>query len=117
MAQSHAHFTEAVQLARQSISPDSSGARYVTADGVPTTASHPTNTGAWISTFSRTAKHAPDGGPAYIVNNTGSDKTGAIGVSATNYGKEVRITRPAYLGLQAQSATVTATAVTFDPAL
>ena len=108
MAQVHANFTHAIQTVKGKASQQDSSGQHFTADGIPTVATLPTNTGAWISEFSRKVDKAPEGGPAYIVNNTGSDMTGAIGVTATNYGKEVRITRPPYRDLESYTATVTA---------
>lgn len=118
MARAHAHFTEAMRDAMQNISDaqaQASGA--FTADGIPTSSAQPTNTTAWISHFSRRVDQAPGGGPAYVVNRWGNDLTGAIGVSATQYGSEVQLSRPMYLGLKPQQVKITATAVSYSPPL
>ena len=91
--------------------------RSFTADGVPTTGGLPNNTGEWIALFSRITSTAPNGGPAYIVNRTGNADTGAIGISATNYGREVHISRPAYLGLNVQKIVVTPEDLFYEPPL
>ena len=122
MALTHAHFTQAVRTATKNIGTrqDTSsvtGTRSFTADGVPTTGGLPNNTGEWIALFSRITSTAPNGGPAYIVNRTGNANTGAIGISATNYGREVHISRPAYLGLNVQKIVVTPEDLFYEPPL
>lgn len=102
MALTHAHFTEAVQVSRNSMLVDrtnETGARF-TDSGVPTVGGQPSSTGEWIALFNERARHAPEGGAAFIVNSDGNPATGAIGVGATNYGKEVQISRPSYRSLK-----------------
>ncbi|NKB97312.1 MAG: hypothetical protein GKR90_02270 [Pseudomonadales bacterium] len=108
MALTHAHFTEAVQSSKKNMNTALSSDRtnMYTADGVPTIGGTPRNTGEWIALFNESARHAPDGGPAYIVNSAGNSDTGAIGVTATDYGKEVQIVRPAFRSLEAHKITV-----------
>lgn len=88
MARAHAHFAEAVRIAKRS---DASR-----------------STGEWISHYHQRIRHAPDGGPAFIVNARGNPSTGAIGISATNYGRELHITRPAYRSLHSHKVVVAA---------
>lgn len=97
MARTHAHFTEATQLVAQTIEMDAQPTLQFDADGVPSLNSVPNNTGAWISALHAVAAaEAPRGGPAFIVNGAGSATTGAIGVTATAYGQQVTIRRPAF---------------------
>ena len=118
MARAHAHFTEAMRDAMQNISDAQvQGGSAFTAEGIPTSSEQPTNTTAWISHFSRRVATAPGGGPAYVVNRWGNDLTGTIGVSATQYGSEVQLTRPMYLGLKPQQVKITATDVSYSPPL
>jgi hypothetical protein len=84
-------------------------------NGIPTMEGAPSNTGEWISLFSTRATSVPGGGPAYIVNRDGSKLTGAIGFSATNYGGEVHISRPPFLGLRGQKVIITPIEMTYDP--
>lgn len=102
MALTHAHFTEAVQVSRNNMLAErriETGARF-TDTGVPTLGGQPSSTGEWIALFNERARHAPEGGAAFIVNSDGNPATGAIGVGATNYGKEVQISRPSYRSLK-----------------
>ena len=112
MARAHAHYTVAIQTAKQNIAPqaravDTQYTHTYTSDGVPTVARQLNNTGAWIELLNTRSSRAPLGGPAYVVNSSGNALTGAVGVSATNYGNEVQITRPAFLGLAAVRTIVT----------
>lgn len=101
MALTHAHFTEAVRSSKKNMNTLTATPRSnsYTADGVPTLGGTPRNTGEWIALFNESARYAPEGGPAYIVNSHGNATTGAIGVSATKYGREVQIVRPAFRSL------------------
>ena len=87
MARTHANFTGALRIAQNSLN-----ARTVKANS-----HNPTNTGEWIELFNAQSEAAPGGGPAFIVNTKGNSETGAIGVSVTNFGSELQITRPAYV--------------------
>ena len=106
MAQAHAHFTEAVRVARTKLS------EKAFSDGQPLA-----STGEWIALFNSQALLAPEGGPAFIVNRSGSPETGAIGVSATDYGNEVHIARPSYRVLHNHKVVVTHAGLTHQPPL
>ena len=114
MALAHAHFAEAVARAHEHIEATRTGEgrRHFTADGVPTLGGLPQSTGEWIAYYHNFMRSAPGGGPAFVVNAEGNPATGAIGVSATNYGTEVHLTRPAYRGLKAHRVVVRATVPT-----
>ena len=86
MARTHANFTGALKIAENNLNARLSGKSI----------DLPNNTGEWIELFNAQAESAPGGGPAFIVNNKGNSDTGAIGVSSTNFGSELHITRPAY---------------------
>ncbi len=90
------NFSEAVYTAQQKL----------TARTLDPAAKLPASTGEWIALFNRQVPFAPDGGPAFIVNKQGNPATGAVGVSATDFGREVRLTRPAYGTLTEQVAVV-----------
>ncbi len=110
MALAHAHFADAVARAHEHIeaSRTGEGRQHFTAEGVPTLGGLPRSTGEWIAYYHKFVRSAPGGGPAFVVNADGNPATGAIGVSATNYGTEVHLTRPAYRGLKAHKVVVRA---------
>ena len=104
MALTHAHFTEALQLSKKNMVLASNSENDT----------QPRNTGEWIALFNTRARHAPKGGPAYIVNSNGNAGTGAIGVSATNYGESVELSRPAFHKLTAHKVIVAPDSVQHD---
>ena len=109
MSLTHAHFTEAVLVTQTnmlSVTQPKPTAAGFTNSGVPTVSGRPSSTGEWIALFNEHARHAPDGGAAYIVNSEGNPVTGAIGVGATNYGKEIQISRPSYRSLKKHKVVV-----------
>lgn len=110
MALTHAHFTQAVQLSKKNLNTGTVANKEnrFTREGIPTLGGQPRNTGEWIALFNGSARHAPDGGPAFIVNSAGNPLTGAIGVSATNYGDSIEISRPAYRTLKPHRVIVSA---------
>lgn len=96
MALTHAHYTEALHLSRKHMK--------LASDSAIDT--QPRTTGEWIALFNESARHAPLGGPAYVVSNQGNTITGANGVSATNYGESVELYRPGFKSLQPQKTTI-----------
>ena len=96
MALTHAHFTEALSLSKKNMK--------LASDSEADT--QPRTTGEWIALFNQSARHAPMGGPAYVVSNQGNSMTGAIGVSATNYGESVELYRPGFKTLEPRKVTV-----------
>ena len=85
----------------------------------------------WIELFNPENRQAPGGGPAYIQSSNkekGDDVSGAIGVewqtrgSEKNQGKgagvstgtQLKIWRPAYLSLEAKTATITEDGIVVD---
>ncbi|MEM9622346.1 MAG: hypothetical protein AAF993_11895 [Pseudomonadota bacterium] len=91
------NFSEAVHVAQQTLAN-------------PAATEHvPVSTGEWIALFNQQVDAAPEGGPAFIVNKQGNPATGAVGVSATNFGKEVHLTRPAYAVLNEHTTVVRTT--------
>ena len=90
MAAAHAHFVQAVRIAKRTLQSPNPAIR----------AQAPRSTGEWISEYHGYMRNAPAGGPAFVVNSEGDLHTGAIGVSATAYGAQLQITRPAYGHLQ-----------------
>ena len=101
MALTHAHFTEALQLSKKNMKLSSDAERDT----------QPRTTGEWISLFNQSARHAPMGGPAYVVSNQGNSMTGAVGVSATNYGEAVELYRPAFKTLEPKKVIVSPTGI------
>ena len=104
MAKSHALFTEALRASRDSL------ALRITNEH----SEEPASTGEWLAVLNGRNKEAPAGGPAFVVNKLGSSSTGAIGIGATNYGAEVHVARPAFRGLEARRAVVTAAGVAYE---
>ena len=96
MAATHAHFVQAVRWAKQEIKH---------AGGSDET---PRSTGEWISFYHRAIRAAPHGGPAFVVAEDGDAGTGAVGVSATDYGARLVVTRPAYGKLETMRITIAA---------
>ncbi|MEM7097262.1 MAG: hypothetical protein AAF541_03310 [Pseudomonadota bacterium] len=100
MVQTHIAYTEAYRISRDMLVQHSVGAQEQA----------PESSGAWISrikTNTNDSIHlAPGGGPAFILNNQGNSLTGAIGVTATNYGRDLILTRPAFYKLSSQSTTI-----------
>ncbi len=90
------NFVESVQMARD----------HMNAATLKAESGLPGSSGAWIALFNQKVPFAPEGGPAFIVNKQGNPKTGAIGISATDFGQELRITRPSYAILTEQTAVV-----------
>ncbi len=107
MARTHAHFAEAVRIAEENVGLNASLAPTTTDNSKPENVNQPRSTGEWISLYNNKVKFAPGGGPAFIVNVQGNPATGAIGISATNYGTELHITRPAYRSLKTHKVVVT----------
>lgn len=104
MAKTHALFTEALRASR-----DSLALRITNEAG-----NEPSSTGEWLAILNEHNKDAPAGGPAFVVNKLGSASTGAVGISATSYGAEVHITRPAFRQLEPRHAVVTSAGVAYQ---
>jgi hypothetical protein len=90
MAKTNAHFVGAVRVAKD----------HTSAEAAPLSASQ------WASNFNQGSSDAPNGGPAFIVNNNGNRTTGAVGVAVDNFGTRVLVIRPEYLTLSAQRAVI-----------
>lgn len=107
MALTHAHFTEALHLSKKNMNFES----------MSNTDRQPRNTGEWIGLFNESARFAPMGGPAFVVSNEGNAKTGAIGVSAINYGESVEIFRPGFKSLAPHKVIVSPGKFQHEPSL
>ncbi len=100
MAHTHFAYAQAYHLSRQHLAAHSMGS----ASNVPE------SSGAWVNTFKnemgKPLIFAPAGGPGFVLNKQGSALTGAIGVTATNFGRDLILVRPAYRHLDQQAVTV-----------
>lgn len=100
MTQTHFTYAEAYRLSREALA----------AHTLSTLQNLPESSGAWVSMFKRDVgdnlQFAPEGGPAFVLNKQGSSMTGAIGVTATNFGRDLILSRPAYKHLSPQTTRV-----------
>jgi len=96
-AKTNAHFLSAVTMVKNTVNESE----------------HSLSASQWVGRLNSRALTATNGGPAFIVNDAGNKVTGAIGVAVDNYGADVHVVRPAYLGLRSIRAVVRDREVTF----
>jgi prepilin-type N-terminal cleavage/methylation domain-containing protein len=97
------HFGDAVRVARQEF------VKHSQKLGIGEAGSLPTSTADWILLFDGDGSAvAPGGGDAFIATAGGDGLTGAIGVEWDDTHERLTLSRPAYVGLAAAQAELTA---------